>query len=138
MRHITHREALASAKGVENLLPLIPHGSRLLLESDAVSTAYVWRKGSKKVDMNSAIRKQFQALTQKNIFVQAQHLAGELNGRADWLSRNSHCQNYRPHPRIFRAVCHHFQVSSPIAKASGGFKGWDDFLKKNQQRILKK
>lgn len=36
------------------------------------------------------------------------------------------------------AVCHHFQLSSPISKINNGFKGWDDFLKKNPQRILKK
>lgn len=36
------------------------------------------------------------------------------------------------------AVCHHFQMSSIIGKTGKGFKGWDDFIKKNPQRISKK
>ena len=36
------------------------------------------------------------------------------------------------------AICHHYQTSSPIAKAAKGFKGWEDFLNKNVHRIAKK
>ncbi len=36
------------------------------------------------------------------------------------------------------AVCHHLQISSPIAKAGKGFSGWEDFLKKNPKRLAKK
>ena len=36
------------------------------------------------------------------------------------------------------AVCHHFQTSSAAGKMTKGFKGWDDFLKKNPGRLLKK
>lgn len=36
------------------------------------------------------------------------------------------------------AVCHHFQLNSLIAKAGKGFNGWDDFIKKNPQRLSKK
>jgi len=36
------------------------------------------------------------------------------------------------------AVCHHFQMNSVLSKVGKGFKGWDDFLKKNPQRISKK
>jgi crossover junction endodeoxyribonuclease RuvC len=36
------------------------------------------------------------------------------------------------------AMCHHYQTSSPIAKATKNFKGWEDFVKKNQHRLLKK
>lgn len=32
------------------------------------------------------------------------------------------------------AVCHHYQILSPIP-AAGNFKGWDDFIKKNPQRV---
>ncbi|SDD92246.1 crossover junction endodeoxyribonuclease RuvC [Niabella drilacis] len=34
------------------------------------------------------------------------------------------------------ALCHHYQISSPI-KTVGGFKGWEDFLKKNPDKIKK-
>lgn len=33
------------------------------------------------------------------------------------------------------AVCHHFQLNSITAKLGKGFKGWDDFIKKNPQRV---
>jgi crossover junction endodeoxyribonuclease RuvC len=36
------------------------------------------------------------------------------------------------------AMCHHFQVNSVLSKAGKGFNGWDDFIKKNPQRLLKK
>jgi len=36
------------------------------------------------------------------------------------------------------AMCHHYQTSSPIYKASKDFKGWEDFIAKNQDRLLKR
>lgn len=35
------------------------------------------------------------------------------------------------------AVCHHYQLLSPVPSASN-FKGWEDFLKKNPGREVKK
>jgi crossover junction endodeoxyribonuclease RuvC len=35
------------------------------------------------------------------------------------------------------ALCHHYQTQSPLAKAEKGFKGWDDFIAKNEHRIQK-
>lgn len=32
------------------------------------------------------------------------------------------------------ALCHHYQISSPFQKKSG-FKGWEDFIKKNPEKI---
>lgn len=36
------------------------------------------------------------------------------------------------------AVCHHFQINSIIDTSNKGFRGWEDFLKKNPERIKKK
>lgn len=36
------------------------------------------------------------------------------------------------------ALCHHFQNSSPLSKAVKGVKDWEDFIKKNPGRIVKK
>ncbi|MES1215545.1 MAG: crossover junction endodeoxyribonuclease RuvC [Bacteroidota bacterium] len=33
------------------------------------------------------------------------------------------------------AVCHHYQINSIIGKVEKGFKGWDEFIKKNPGRI---
>ena len=33
------------------------------------------------------------------------------------------------------ALCHHFQCSSPVAKLAGGLNGWEDFIKRNPNRI---
>lgn len=35
------------------------------------------------------------------------------------------------------AVCHHYQISSPIP-AAGNLKGWQDFVRKNPDRVLGK
>ncbi len=36
------------------------------------------------------------------------------------------------------ALCHHFQTGSPLNKVVKGVKGWEDFIKKNPGRIVKK
>jgi crossover junction endodeoxyribonuclease RuvC len=33
------------------------------------------------------------------------------------------------------AMCHHFQMNNVLSKAGKGFKGWDDFIKKNPRRV---
>jgi crossover junction endodeoxyribonuclease RuvC len=33
------------------------------------------------------------------------------------------------------ALCHHFQISSVLGKVSRGFKGWEDFIRKNPGRL---
>ncbi len=33
------------------------------------------------------------------------------------------------------ALCHHYQSSSPLAKAGKGFKGWEDFIKKHPSKV---
>jgi len=32
------------------------------------------------------------------------------------------------------AMCHHFQINSPLNKTAKGFKGWEDFIAKNPAR----
>ena len=36
------------------------------------------------------------------------------------------------------AMCHYFQSSSALGKSSFALKGWDDFIKKNPERVNKK
>lgn len=36
------------------------------------------------------------------------------------------------------AVCHHFQLHSVLGKPGKGFSGWEDFIKKNPDRIKRK
>jgi len=33
------------------------------------------------------------------------------------------------------ALCHHYQTSSPLTKETKNFKGWEDFIAKNAERI---
>jgi crossover junction endodeoxyribonuclease RuvC len=35
------------------------------------------------------------------------------------------------------AICHHYQTSSVFSKTTKGFKGWNDFVVKNSERIKK-
>lgn len=36
------------------------------------------------------------------------------------------------------ALCHYYQIANPHPIKSKGFKGWDDFIKKNPEKISKK
>ncbi|MBK8140861.1 MAG: crossover junction endodeoxyribonuclease RuvC [Chitinophagaceae bacterium] len=36
------------------------------------------------------------------------------------------------------ALCHHFQTNSVVGKMAKGTKGWDDFIKNNPGRVVKK
>ena len=96
--HITHQEALASALAVKHLLPNIPPGSHLILMSDAESTVWTWRKGSKIANLNKPIMEQFNQLALKQVYVTANHIQGKKNKRADWLSRNPDHKNYKLDP----------------------------------------
>ena len=108
--HITHQEALGSALAVENLLPKIPPGCHLTVMSDAESTVWTWRKGSKIANLNRPIQKQFQELAQRGVYVTADHIQGKKNKRADWLSRNPDHKNYRLDPTWFHRICKHFRM----------------------------
>lgn len=35
------------------------------------------------------------------------------------------------------ALCHHYQIASPLYKIAKGFKNWGDFIHQNQHRISK-
>lgn len=108
--HITHREALASAWTVQELLHLIPTGSHLTIQTDASSTAWGWRKGSRNRQMNSIIAPIVRLLHQKQIFYEAAHIPGQNNRRADWLSRNSDPKDYKLSEQIYDQICHKYQL----------------------------
>lgn len=36
------------------------------------------------------------------------------------------------------ALCHHYQTCSLVGKITKGFKGWNEFIKKNPDRLIKK
>ncbi len=36
------------------------------------------------------------------------------------------------------ALCHHYQTSSPLSSGTKSFNGWEDFVSKNENRLLKK
>ena len=69
------------------------------------------------------------------------------NGNADKIQVWKMLQqllNLREEPTYFDAtdalaiaVCHHYQVSSPISLSKKSVKGWEDFMKKNSHRIIK-
>ena len=112
--HITTKEALASARAVQVVLPQLPQSCSLLLQSDCSSTVWCWRKGSAKCAINDPIRRQLRALAEKGILVQAEHLAGIRNVTADKLSRFIDLDNYRLHPTIFHQICRKFHFRPQI------------------------
>ena len=103
--HITHREALASALAVQHLRQNMKPGSTLTLKTDASSTAWAWRKGSKNKAMNELIARTLHQLHRDSMHLEAQHIPGITNKRADWLSRNPDPKNYMLSKEVFQLVC---------------------------------
>jgi hypothetical protein len=113
-QHITHREALASARGVHTLYNKVNPGSHLHIQTDATSTAWAWRKGSRKPGMNTKIARVLCLLQSKGIYVTAAHISGVSNRRADWLSRNPDAKNYQLDKRWFLHACQRLQIFQTV------------------------
>lgn len=54
------------------------------------------------------------------------------------LSFKENPKHYDATDALAVALCHHFQTSSPLNKLTKGGKGWEDFIKKNPGRVVKK
>ena len=54
------------------------------------------------------------------------------------LSFKENPKHYDATDALAVALCHHFQSISPLGKAAKGLKGWDDFIKQNPGRVVKK
>jgi crossover junction endodeoxyribonuclease RuvC len=74
-----------------------------------------------------------------------QSITGNGNSDKDQVWRMlQHILHIEEKPQYFDAtdalavaLCHHYQTSSPLLKASKGFKSWDDFVAKNEHRVKK-
>ncbi len=72
-----------------------------------------------------------------------QSITGNGNANKDQVWKMlQHILNIEEKPQYFDAtdalavaICHHYQTSSAITKATKGFKGWDDFVAKNVERV---
>ena len=105
--HITTKEATASAWTLQRLLHHIPDGAGLEIQSDSTPTVYAWRKGSRVQRLNRPIRYAYRQACTRGIFITSSHIAGQLNTRADWLSRNRDPKSYQEDPQVFRRACAH-------------------------------
>lgn len=54
------------------------------------------------------------------------------------LSFKENPKHYDATDALAVALCHHFQTCSPLNKLIKGVKGWEDFIKKNPDRVVKK
>lgn len=54
------------------------------------------------------------------------------------LSFKENPKHYDATDALAVAVCHHYQSNSPVGKIVKGAKGWEDFIKKNPERISKR
>jgi crossover junction endodeoxyribonuclease RuvC len=54
------------------------------------------------------------------------------------LSFKENPKHYDATDALAVALCHHFQTGSLLNKAVKSIKGWEDFIKKNPARIIKK
>ena len=53
------------------------------------------------------------------------------------LSLQGEPESYDATDALAVALCHHFQVNAILGKPGKGLKGWDEFIRKNPERILK-
>ena len=113
-QHITKREAIATAKAAQIILPKLHGGDHLLIRTDASSTHWCWTKGSKNQEMNQAITPMWQALQRQSVHTTAEHIRGQHNHLADHLSRHHDPKNYRLNPSVFRAMCHRFKFQPQV------------------------
>ena len=74
-KHITHKEALASALAVQHMLSHFRQGALITLQTDATSTAFAWNKGSKVPGINEPIRQAKREAARRNILVEAEHIS---------------------------------------------------------------
>jgi len=112
--HITTKEALASARGAQYLHHHLPNGCELTIKSDSTPVTWCWRKGSTVLNLNEPIRQELIQLHKQKVFVQAEHIAGTDNVRADWLSRHTDPKSYELLPRIYHNVCRKLQVQPEV------------------------
>ena len=112
--HSTHREALATHLAIQHLGQKIPPGVRLILKTDSTPVCWAWRQGTTNRRINALTAWAVQFLHQRKIHPTAEHIAGRLNRRADYLSRNPDPKNYQLLPSIFATICNKLRVSPEI------------------------
>ena len=113
-KHITHREALASALAVHHMIDKIPRGTKLTLQTDASSTAWAWKKGSKNKAMNDIVTPAVKQLHLRDIHTEAMHIPGQTNKRADWLSRNPDPKNYQLVDTVYHKMCRIYRINPQV------------------------
>ena len=66
------------------------------------------------VDHQPSINSVFQKAAAKRIYIKSSHIPGQLNTRANWLSRNVDPKSYHLDPAIFREACRHFRFNPDV------------------------
>ena len=115
--HITHLEAAGSANAVLVLCHHLERGDELHLLTNASSTMFSWKKGSKLEAMNRKIQEAKAVLPRQGVCATYGHIPGKDNCRADWLSRDHHKldpSNYKLKPQVFHQLCRHFGFAPEI------------------------
>jgi len=125
--HITKLEALATKKACKIILPHLKAGDHLHILTDASSTSWAWNKGTKNQAMNNIITPTWHMLQRKGVHTTADHIKGQLNTHADWLSRKQDPKNYQLNPQIFHHMCKAFHFKPQ----------WDLFASHKNKQVKK-
>ena len=112
--HSTHKEALATNLAIHHLLDKIPTGCRLVLRTDCTPVCWAWKKGTTNTRINNCVAPAVISLHRRKIQPVSTHIAGQLNRRADWLSRHVDPKNYMLQPSVFQSMCKKYDMTPDI------------------------
>ncbi len=107
-RSINYRELMAVLLGLKSFAPQLRGKSVQILSDNITAVAYINHLGGPSADLTALAESLWITANDFGITLQASHLAGGLNSRADRLSRLPPAYEWRLHPNLFLWInrCH--------------------------------
>ena len=103
-KHSNYRELLTVLIVIKSFLPHLKNKSVQVLSDNVTAVAYINHLGGRDKEFNDVVTALFTLCLENGIRLTAKHLAGDLNFRADLLSRQMSPYEWRLHPALFKAL----------------------------------
>ena len=103
-KHLNYRELLMILIVVKSFVMHLKDKSVQILSDNITPVAYVNHLGGRDKEFNDVVAALFTTCLENNIKISAKFLAGDLNHRADRLSRQISPYEWKLHPALFKAL----------------------------------